>query len=134
MARKRKPKQKMGMNALGDLEVDVMGIIWSMKKATVKDVFEIMYERRQLAYTTIMTVMNRLAIKGILEQDKTSVPYIYRPLVERDQMANSMVGEVVDRLLEGSAGAVVSYLIDGGKMKKEDIAELKDLIKEKEGE
>ena len=133
MARRRKPKQKLGMNALGDLEVDVMGIVWSLKKATVKDVFEVMYERRGLAYTTIMTVMNRLAIKGILEQDKTSVPYMYRLLIERDQMANSMIGEVVDRLLEGSAGAAVSYLIDGGKIKSDEIADLKALIKEKEG-
>ena len=133
MARRRKPKQKLGMNALGDLEVDVMGIVWSLNKATVKDVFEVMYKRRGLAYTTIMTVMNRLAIKGILEQDKTTVPYIYRPLIKRDQMANSMIGEVVDRLLEGSAGAVVSYLIDGGKIKGEEIADLKALIKEKEG-
>ncbi len=133
MTRRRKPKQKLGMNALGDLEVDVMGIVWGLNKATVKDVFEVMYERRGLAYTTIMTVMNRLAIKGILEQDKTSVPYIYRPLIERDQMANSMIGEVVDRLLEGSAGAVVSYLIDGDKIKSDEIADLKALIKEKEG-
>jgi len=128
----RKKKQKLGINALGDLEVDIMGIVWNLKRATVKDVFEIMYERRRLAYTTIMTVMNRLAIKGMLSQDKKTVPYIYRPLVARDEMATAMVNEVVDRLLEGSAGTLVSHLVDRGSVNDDEIADLKALIKEKE--
>lgn len=129
----RRKKSKMGMNSLGDLEVDVMGIVWNLKKATVKDVFEVMYERRRLAYTTIMTVMNRLAQKEILSQDKTTVPYVYKPLVDRDVMANSMVKEVVDRMLEGSAVPVVSYLIDRGAIKADELSKLKSLIKAKEG-
>jgi len=129
----RRKKGKMGMNALGDLEVDVMGIVWNLNTATVKDVFEVMYKRRGLAYTTIMTVMNRLAVKGILSQDKSTVPYVYRPLVARDEMATSMVREVVDRLLEGSAGTVMSYLIDSGDIDKAEISKLKALIKAKEG-
>lgn len=129
----RKKKKELGINTLGDLEVDIMGIVWSLEKATVKDVFEIMYERRRLAYTTIMTVMNRLAVKGILAQDKSSVPYRYTPLVERDLMATSMVKEVVDRLLQGSATPVISYLLEGGDIDKKEIAGLKALIKEKEG-
>ncbi|MDP1808073.1 MAG: BlaI/MecI/CopY family transcriptional regulator [Actinomycetota bacterium] len=128
----RRKKGKMGMNALGDLEVDVMGIVWNLNTATVKDVFEVMYKRRGLAYTTIMTVMNRLAVKGILSQDKSSVPYIYRPLVARDEMATSMVREVVDRVLDGSAAAVMSYLIDDENIDAAEIDKLKALIKQKE--
>lgn len=128
----RRKKRKMGINALGDLEVDVMGIVWDMNTATVKDVFEVMYKRRGLAYTTIMTVMNRLAIKGILSQDKSAVPYIYRPLVARDEMATSMVREVVDRVLGGSASTVMSYLIDDENIDAAEIDKLKKLIKQKE--
>lgn len=127
--RKRKTK---GINSLGELELDIMGIVWSKERATVKDVFEVMYERRKLAYTTIMTVMNRLAVKGILAQDKSAVPYEYTPLVKRDEMAQSMVGEVVDRMLEGSSSAVISFLMDRGTMSDEEISELKAMIAEKE--
>ena len=122
----------MGINALGDLEVDVMGIVWNLNTATVKDVFEVMYKRRGLAYTTIMTVMNRLAVKGILSQDKSSVPYVYGPLVARDEMATSMVREVVDRVLEGSSATVMSFLIDDENIDAAEIAKLKALIKQKE--
>jgi predicted transcriptional regulator len=131
MARRKRKTQ--GINSLGDLEVDIMGIVWNLQRATVKEVFEIMYERRKLAYTTIMTVMNRLAVKGILAQDKSTVPYVYTPLVERNTMAHSMVGEVVDRLLEGSSGAIISYLMDRGGMSDDEISALKAKIAEKEG-
>lgn len=129
--RKRKTK---GINSLGELELDIMGIVWSMERATVKDVFEVMYERRKLAYTTIMTVMNRLAVKSILAQDKSTVPYVYTPLVERDEMAHSMVGEVVDRMLEGSSSAVISFLVDRGGMSDDEISQLKAKIAEAEKE
>ncbi len=129
----RRKKKKMGMNALGDLEIDIMGIVWGLEEATVKDVFGEMYARRKLAYTTIMTVMNRLAEKGILAQDRTTVPYVYHPLVARDEMATSMVGEVVDRLMEGSAGSMISFLVGRGDISTSEIDELKDLIEKKEG-
>jgi len=129
--RKRKTK---GINSLGELELDIMGIVWSMERATVKDVFEVMYERRKLAYTTIMTVMNRLAVKRILAQDKSTVPYVYTPLVARDDMAHSMVGEVVDRMLEGSSSAVISFLVDRGGMSEDEISQLKAKIAEAEKE
>ena len=126
----RRKKRTTGINALGDLETDIMGIVWNMKQATVKDVFEIMYERRRLAYTTIMTVMNRLAVKKILTQDKSTVPYVYTPAVERDQIAHSMVDEVVDRVMDGSSTAVISYLMDRGTMSKDELSELKAKIAE----
>lgn len=129
----RRKKGKMGINALGDLEMDIMGIVWNMKTATVKDVFEIMYERRRLAYTTIMTVMNRLAVKEILAQDKTTVPYVYKPLVARDAMATSMVREVVDRLLEGSATTVMSYLLEDQNIGEAEIVKIKELVDKRAG-
>ncbi len=128
----RRKKRTTGINALGDLETDIMGIVWNMKQATVKDVFEVMYERRRLAYTTIMTVMNRLAVKKILTQDKSTVPYVYTPAVERDQIAHSMVDEVVDRVMDGSSTAVISYLMDRGTMSKDELSELKAKIAEME--
>ena len=126
----RRKKKAAGINALGDLEMDIMGIVWNLKRATVKDVFEVMYERRRLAYTTIMTVMNRLAIKKILTQDKSTVPYVYAPLVERDQIAHSMVDDVVDRVMAGSSTAVISYLMDRGTISKDELSELKAKIAE----
>lgn len=106
----RRKRPRSGINVLGDLEIDVMAVVWQLKKATVKDVFEELYPKRRLAYTTIMTVMNRLAVKGFLSQNKTQIPYIYEPLVDQREMANSMVRDIIERILGGNPALVREYL------------------------
>lgn len=107
MSRKR---PAIGIGTLGELDVDILLVVWQSKKATVKDVFEILYSTRRLAYTTIMTVMGRLAKKGILHQDKSRIPYEYTAVVRRDELAASIVNHVVDRLLDGSPQALIDKL------------------------
>ena len=110
MSRKR---PGIGIRTLGELDVDILLVVWKLKKATVKNVFEELYETRRLAYTTIMTVMGRLAKKGILSQDRSRTPYEYAPLVRRDELAASIVGHVVDRLLDGSPQGLIDQLNNG---------------------
>ena len=109
MARKR---PGIGIRTLGELDVDILLVVWKMKKCTVKDVFETLYETRRLAYTTIMTVMSRLAKKGILKQDHSRTPYEYTPIVRRDELAASIVNHVVDRLLEGDSSELIQQLVE----------------------
>ena len=119
MARKR---PGIGIRTLGELDVDVLLVVWRLGKATVKDVFEVLYETRRLAYTTIMTVMSRLAKKGILRQDRSRTPYEYTPVVRRDELAFSIVNHVVDRLLDGSADALIKNLSHKQEALKPDAA------------
>jgi predicted transcriptional regulator len=120
---------KIGINSLGELEVDVLRIVWERKKATVKDVFEVLYEEKRLAYTTVMTVMNRLAVKGILKQDKNKIPYVYKPAISREKMATSIVDQVIGRVLAGNKGPIVSHLVKTGKLAPEQIEELRKFLK-----
>lgn len=130
MARKRRSRN--GLGSLGGLEIEIMPIVWRNGKVTVKDVFEEMYEKHKLAYTTIMTVMNRLAKKGILEQDRSTIPYVYSAAISKQDMAAKMLDEVVDKVLDGSAGLLVSYCLERGKASSDQINSLKNLIAEKE--
>lgn len=108
----------IGIRALGELDIDVLMVVWKMSRATVKDVFESLYGSRHLAYTTIMTVMGRLAKKGVLYQDRSTMPYVYTPIVGRHELAISIVNHVVDRLLDGSPDAVVEHLTHSQHSKK----------------
>ncbi len=104
---------------LGDLEADIMDVIWSRCGAdkerwcTVRDVYEAMREDRRIAYTTVMNTMTRLAKKSVLESTRRDLPYLYRPRQSRDDFIHSVVGHVVERLLvqfEGPAHtALESY-------------------------
>lgn len=97
---------------LGPLEQDVMDVVWRLRDATVRDVHAELAMSREIAYTTVMTTMARLARKGILTRDTADLAHRYRPVVSRDQYAQGAVGDVLTWLLERYPEPAVAYLAD----------------------
>ena len=93
---------------LGDLEAEVMELIWSRPfdaGTLVRDVFEVLYERRRIAYTTVMNTMTRLAKKGLLRVEKADQAYLYFPRLSQEEFVDRFVGHVLESLLVHFAGA-----------------------------
>jgi predicted transcriptional regulator len=103
---------------LGPLETEVMEVVWDLGDTTVRDVHAQLAQRRDLAYTTIMTTMSRLAAKGLLQRDTTGLAHRYRPALTRDEYARSTVASVVDWLVDSFPEPALSYFAevvhDGG--------------------
>jgi predicted transcriptional regulator len=97
---------------LGPLEQDVMDVVWRLRDATVRDVHAELASGREIAYTTVMTTMARLARKGMLLRDTADLAHRYRPVVSRDQYARGAVGDVLAWLLERYPEPAVAYLAD----------------------
>jgi predicted transcriptional regulator len=97
---------------LGPLEQDVMDVVWRLRDATVRDVHAELAAGREIAYTTVMTTMARLARKGLLLRDTADLAHRYRPVVSRDQYARGAVGDVLSWLLERYPEPAVAYLAD----------------------
>lgn len=97
---------------LGPLETEVMETVWSLGDTTVRDVHAALAQRRDLAYTTIMTTMARLAAKGLLERDTSGLAHRYRPTVSRDEYARSTVTSVVDWLVDSFPEPAMSYFVE----------------------
>ena len=98
---------------LGDLEAEIMELIWSRadgQGTTVRDIFEILYERRRLAYTTVMSTMTRLAKKGLLRAEKSEHAYIYYPTLTQDEFISRFVGRILDDLLVNFSGVTLERL------------------------
>ncbi len=93
---------------LGDLEAEVMELIWARPlgtAVTVREVYEALSGRRRLAYTTVMSTMARLARKGLLVAEKAEPAYFYRPALSREEFIDHFVGAALERLLVNFAGA-----------------------------
>jgi predicted transcriptional regulator len=97
---------------LGPLEQDVMDVVWRLRDVTVRDVHADLASTREIAYTTVMTTMSRLARKGMLLRDTADLAHRYRPVVSRDQYARGAVGDVLTWLLERYPEPAVAYLAD----------------------
>jgi predicted transcriptional regulator len=96
---------------IGSLEADILAIVWDDKQATVRDVYETLRERRQIAYTTVMTVMNNLVKKGLLSQDRAAIAYVYKPAIPGDEVASTILDSLVQRLFRGRANLALSHLL-----------------------
>jgi predicted transcriptional regulator len=119
-----KPKHKK-LNQLGELEADVMGVVWERGRATVQDVKDALEPRRSLAYTTVMTVMSRLAEKGLLNREKEGRAYYYTPAASQENVAGSLLQSLIHRLYDGATGKAIAQLLESDE--QVDDAELERL-------
>jgi predicted transcriptional regulator len=107
------PRKKGLRKILGDLETDVMEAIWARGRATVHDVHErLAAADREVAYTTVMTVMSRLAEKGLLEKQKDGAAYVYTPAASKEEFTSRTVGTVLSELLEDFTAPAMSQFVD----------------------
>jgi predicted transcriptional regulator len=107
------PRKKGLRKILGDLEADVMEAIWALGHATVHDVLErLAAADRELAYTTVMTVMSRLADKGLLARRKEGAAYVYVAAVSKEEFTRRTVGTVLSELLDDFTAPAMSQFVD----------------------
>ncbi len=95
---------------LAPLELDCMTAIWSLGAATVRDVQDKLMATRPRAYTTVMTIMDRLAQKGIVNRQKVGRAYRYQANLSCDEARVSAVQKVVAGFFDGSTEALASHL------------------------
>ncbi|HEU0030038.1 MAG TPA: BlaI/MecI/CopY family transcriptional regulator [Kofleriaceae bacterium] len=112
---------------LGALEERVMQILWDSDPLVVRDVVQKLGSR--LAYTTVMTTLDRLHRKGLLARDKDGVAFVYRPALTRDDFHRKQVEATVGQLLAKSADPVLAGFVDAAAAVDEDnLARLEQLI------
>jgi predicted transcriptional regulator len=122
-------RQKSGR--LTDAELEVMQVVWELGGATVRQVHEVLSEQRQVAYTTVMTMMNILEEKEYLRRSsKEGRAYVYQPVQPKGEVIASMVDDFVGRVLDGSARSLVAGLVQRRKLSKRDLAEIARIIEE----
>jgi predicted transcriptional regulator len=92
------------------LELECLKALWSLGAANVKDVREVLTERRHLAYTTVMTVLDRLVKKGAVDRRKEGRSFVYLPLTQRDELRRLALQELVDAFFDGSRDELIAYL------------------------
>ena len=107
-----------------------MKVVWLKGEATVRDVYEVLRERRKLAYTTVMTMMKVLEGKGHLTRRAEDRAYVYTPTRPESAVVGSMVREFVDRLFDGAAQPLLVHLLKDRRLTKKELEELARQIEE----
>lgn len=119
--------------ALGELEREVMEQIWQRGEASVRDLHDAFGER--VAYTTVMTTLDRLYRKRLLDRSKESRAFIYTPRVSREEFERGVAKDMIDGLLGRDAEPVLACIVEAvSEHNRELLDELDRLVKQKQCE
>jgi predicted transcriptional regulator len=123
-----RPKAK----ELTDRELEVMHVVWTRGESTIAEIRDQMAdEGRELAYTTVATLVRILTEKGFLEQTGEQRPFSFRPLRSFDEVSGSILGDLVKRLFHGSREQLLLRLFDE-KLSPKERSLLKNILREHE--
>lgn len=97
---------------LGPLEQNVMNCMWDKKKASVRDVHDCIKDENDTAYTTVMTIMSRLAEKGFLKREMEGNQYIYKPAKRKANFMKRTLATMASHLMSNFGEEAVLTFID----------------------
>ena len=117
---------------LTEQELEIMKVVWGLERATVRDVYEALRERRKIAYTTVMTMMNILEEKKHLKKRAQDRAYVYQATRPRSEVIKAMVREFVERVFNGSAEPLLVHLIKDRRLSPKDLEKISRVIEEAE--
>jgi predicted transcriptional regulator len=113
---------------LTETELELMTILWKLGEGTVNEVIEQLPKGRDLAYTSVSTILRILEQKGVLKARKEGRGHIYIPQLKKSEYEAKTVRHVVDRVFDGTPVALVRQLLDSVNLDENDLKELKNLI------
>ena len=123
----RKPKT----HRLGDLQLKIMQVFWQRGDATVADVYAAIHPERDLAYTTIATMLRKMEARGLLTHRTEGRTFIYHAAIDSHAVTSNMSGHLIDRLFEGSLSDLVSHLLSTREVSREELVKIEKLIAER---
>ena len=113
---------------LTPLELEIMDVLWETGPANVQSVQQ--HLERELAYTTVQTMLNILHRKGKVKRTLKDRAYFYKPAVSRSQVVGQYMSDIVDRLFGGSAESLVMSLVETKHLTPRKLARLQKLLEE----
>jgi len=125
--RKRTSEEKR----LTEVELELMNVIWDLGECTVKDVQSALPPGRDLAYTSVATVMKILEQKKVLESRKTERAHSYFPLLSRTDYEAVALRHIANHLFQGNPTSMVMRLLDESNLSSEELKSIRTLLDER---
>jgi predicted transcriptional regulator len=128
----RASRPRRPVRLLTEVELELMTILWRDGGGTVTDVMAALPAERQLAYTSVSTMLRILEQKKILGSEKIGRGHRYVPLVDKGDYETFALDQVVGKVFGGEPLALVRRLLDVRGLTRDDVAALKSLLDQRE--
>lgn len=119
---------------LGDLELQILNVLWERGPSTVREVLDALPGEPRPAYTTVLTMMRLMQEKDYLTRSEEARAHVYQARLREQSVKRGLLRGLVQNAFRGSAEAVLVRLLEDGKLSREELARVRELIEAREQE
>ena len=117
-----------------ELELEILKILWTQGPSSVKQIQEALAQTRELAYTTITTMLTIMANKRYVRRTRSGTGAVYAAAIAQEAASSNMLQDLVDRVYDGSVPAVMQQLIETSDLDPQELEAIRQLIRRKQKE
>lgn len=111
-------------------ELSILQIIWDKGEATVRDVHEVLEQKKDTGYTTTLKTMQIMTEKGLLVRNTESRTHIYKPALSREKVQKNFLDKMLNGLFRGSESRLVMGALDKKELSEKELIEIKEYLKQ----
>ena len=113
-------------------ELEILRVLWARGPSTVREVHEALSEKKSLGYTTVLKLLQIMTAKGTVRRDEGQRAHVYEACQSATETKRQLVGDVLQRVFEGSASQLMIHALEGRPTSNEELEELRRLLDEYE--
>ena len=114
-------------------ELEILRVLWARGPSTVREVHEQLSEKKALGYTTVLKLLQIMTAKGTVRRNEEQRAHVYEACQPATETKRQLVGDVLQRVFEGSASELMIHALEGRRTSKKELDELRRLPDEYEG-
>jgi BlaI family transcriptional regulator, penicillinase repressor len=117
-----------------EVELQMLRILWELGPSPVREIHARLNEAKGTNYSTTVKMLSVMLDKGLVKRDESATPHIYRAAMSRDSAGKQMARNLIDRVYDGAAMSLVLHALRSAKASPEELAEVRRLLDEMEGQ
>jgi len=115
------------------VELEILRIIWDLEPCPVREIHARLSQVKDTNYSTTVKMLSLMMAKGLITRDEDASPHLYRALLTRKTAGKKLLGELIDKVYQGSAMSLVLQALSTGKASTQEIEEVRKLLDSLEG-
>src|SRR5258706_445160 len=124
--------RELGSSQPTAVELEILRILWELGPSPVRDVHARLNAAKGTNYSTTVKMLSVMLTKGLVKRDDQATPHVYRAAITRDRAAKRFLGELIEKVYDGSAMSLVLQALASGKASKDEIDEARKLLDQME--
>jgi BlaI family transcriptional regulator, penicillinase repressor len=109
-------------------ELEILRVLWECGPSTVREVHEALREKKDLGYTTVLKLLQIMTAKGTVRRNEEQRAHVYEACQPATETKRQLVGDVLQRVFEGSASELMIHALEGRRTSKKELDELRRLL------